>query len=256
MTLDASEPSGAALLVVVGVAAGLVNMLAGGGSLLTLPVLMWVGLPADIANGTNRLSVMSQSFAGALAFDASGKLDRKRMAGVVTPTLGGALVGAYVASILPVPVLKPVLVGGLLLVAPTLLYRPRVSAAAESEADGRSRLLGGLDRLSLFAIGVYGGFLQAGVGIFLLAFLAGRLRYDLVRANALKVVCVAAFTVVALGVFIIQGQVAWLAGAMLTLGTVTGARLGVRVAVRASQTALRRIVFVAVVACAIGAALR
>ena len=250
-----AEPWGATLLVVVGVAAGFVNTLAGGGSLLTLPALMLLGLPADVANGTNRISVVAQSAAGALGFDAAGSLDRKRMLAIVGPTLVGSVLGAVAASVLPVPLLEPILIGALLLMATSLVYRPNFLTPAPGEGPPLKGLGTG-DRLGLVAVGFYGGFIQAGVGIFLLALLGGRLRYDLVRANALKTLIVAFFTLLALTVFVVQDQVDWLTGLVLAGGTVAGARLAVRFAIGASPEALRRIVFVAAVGCAVGVALR
>jgi uncharacterized membrane protein YfcA len=243
------------IMIVVGVAAGFVNTLAGGGSLLSLPMLMVLGLPADIANGTNRVSVVVQSASSAVAFDRSGRLDRGGIVRIVTPTVLGALGGATVASYLPAALLKPLLVGALLVVAVLLLYRPEalVPTIAAGEAPRAPRAA---DVLGLVAIGFYGGFVQAGVGILLLAYLGGVLRYDLVRGNAIKAVAVTAFTAVALVVFLLRGQVDWKTGLVFSAGTALGALLGVRFALTAPQDTLRKILFVAVVLSCIGALMR
>lgn len=250
MSFDTTPGVAAALLLACGVVAGFTNTLAGGGSALSLPLLMLFGLPAEVANGTNRVSVFAQSLAATQSFDRHGRLDRAAAFRIMLPTLGGSLLGAAVASYLPRALLKPLLLAGLLLVALTFVFRAPPITGEQEPIAAR----GPAHRLVLFTIGVYGGFLQAGVGFFLLAFLGGALRYDLVRANALKLVVVAAFTLVALVVFVIRGQVAWGPGLVLAVGTVVGARLGVRFALAVRGVVIRRFVFVAIVALA-GAAL-
>ena len=107
--------------------------------------------------------------------------------------------------------------------------------------------------LGLFLSGVYGGFVQAGVGFILIAALAGGLRYDLVRTNALKSVCTAVFSGVALLVFALQGQVWWIPGVVLALGSILGAWFGVRFAINVSQNTLKWLLFIMVSATCAGA---
>jgi uncharacterized membrane protein YfcA len=108
----------------------------------------------------------------------------------------------------------------------------------------------------LFGAGLYGGFVQAGVGFVLLAVLGGVLRYDIVRANALKLVCTLVFGSVALGVFAVAGQVEWKLAALLAVYTVIGSQLGVRFALRARHDIIRWIMFAAVVATCVAAMLK
>lgn len=107
--------------------------------------------------------------------------------------------------------------------------------------------------LGLFGAGLYGGFVQAGVGFVLLAVLGGVLRYDAVRANALKLVCTLLFGTVALGIFVYAGQVVWVPAVVLAVGTVIGSQLGVRFAVKANPKVIRAIIFVCVVATCVAA---
>ncbi|MEW6271034.1 MAG: sulfite exporter TauE/SafE family protein [Thermodesulfobacteriota bacterium] len=244
-----------ATLGIAGLLAGFVNTLAGGGSLVTLPALLLLGLPADVANATNRVGVLAQSLVAARGLGRAESLPGSQIAWIVVPSLLGSLVGAWVAARLPASVLKPVLVTTLVLIAVTMLWRPEAlvpaSGATPRDPSARPAAL-----LGLFAIGVYGGFLQAGVGIFLLLFLGGVLRYDLVLGNALKSLLVAALTAVALVVFVVEGEVWWTPGLLLSLTTVLGAQLGVHFALRRGQDAIRKVVFVAVIASCIAAALR
>lgn len=244
-----------AALGVAGLVGGFVNTLAGGGSLVTLPALLLLGLPADVANATNRVGVLAQSAVAAHGLGRDERFLRAAKTWVVLPALAGSLAGAWLAARLPASVLKPILVATLLVIALTLVWRPSalVPEADAEPLDPRAHPLG---VAGLFAIGFYGGFLQAGVGILLLVFLGGVLRYDLVAGNALKSLLVAALTAVALVVFVIAGEVRWIPGLLLSVTTIAGARIGVRFALARGQEAIRKVVFVAVVASCIAAAFR
>lgn len=239
-----------ALLLGVGLAAGWINTVAGGGSLLSVPALMWTGLPADIANGTSRVAIVGQGAVGVVGFRRAGRLDWGVLGRVVPTTLAGAVLGAYLATVIPNQVFKPVLIGTMMLMAVTLLLSPQTLAPPPDTEplDVRQEPKAWV---ALFATGVYGGFLQAGVGLVLLAVLAGLLRHDLVRANALKVGVVLVYSVAALGVFVWRGKVAWDAGLVLAIGNMIGAQLGVHFAVQRGQQAIRWVVFgMVLVSCA------
>ena len=243
-----------AVLLLAGVAAGFLNTLAGGGSMLTLPALLLLGLPADVANGTNRLSVVTQAASGMLGFRTQGKLDQRALALVIAPTVAGALVGSISASRMSPVLLEHVLLGTMMTMAVLMTLFPRtVIAPPDAPAATGGRRVAGI--AGLLAAGFYGGFVQAGVGFVLLAALSGILRYDLVRANALKLACVAMFGIAALVVFIIAGQVAWLPAAVLAAGTVVGSQLGVRFAVHVRDDVLRYIVLACVIATCVAALL-
>ncbi len=244
-----------AALFLAGIAAGFLNTMAGGGSLLTLPVLMLLGLPADVANGTNRLSVVSQSMSGVWGFHRAGRLDRGSLGLVLVPTVLGSLIGAVAAANAPKALLKPVLLGTMLLVAAVMLVRPNAVTAPEGSQPVELRRSPAA-MLGLFAAGLYGGFLQAGVGFILLSVLGGLLRYDVVQANALKLLCTGLFGGVALSVFVIAGQVVWVPAAVLAVATVCGSLLGVRFALRVRQSVIRWVIFGCVVATCAGAYLK
>ncbi|MCB9749003.1 MAG: sulfite exporter TauE/SafE family protein [Myxococcales bacterium] len=257
MTLGAPElPLQLAILTAAGVAAGFLNTLAGGGSMLTLPALMLLGLPADLANGTNRLSVVTQSSLGAYLFHREGRLATDAALSVAAPTIVGALGGALAASAAPPELLKPLLLGAMLTIATLMVARPGLVTPPEGAAPLRVRDRPFASTATLLLAGFYGGFVQAGVGLVLLLAIGGVLRHDLVRANALKLTCVFLFGLVALGVFVWAGQVVWLPAAVLAVATMIGARFGVRFAVKTRQDVLRWLVFAAVVAISIAALVR
>jgi uncharacterized membrane protein YfcA len=231
------------LLSSTGFVAGIINTLAGGGSNLTLPALMMLGLPADIANGTNRVAVLMQGIVGVAGFDRHNSLDRPAVIPILIPTIIGGMTGALAAALLPNLYLKPVLLLSILIMSAVILLRPSVMAPEPgtptlSPRDNRAAWWG------LFGAGIYGGFVQAGVGFMLLAALAGGLRYDLVRANALKMASVMAFTVVSVAVFVVFDQVRWVPGLILAAGTMAGAHLAVKFAVQASPATIKWFLFV------------
>lgn len=240
------------LLLVTGLIAGVINTLAGGGSNLTLPALMMMGLPADVANATNRVGVFLQNLVGVRGFDQHGQLPREDLPGILLPTLLGGAVGGLAASFMPVTYLKPVLLLSMVAMSLLILLRPSTVMPAEGElpkAVKNSRLA----FISLFLAGVYGGFVQAGVGFILIAALAGTLRYDLVKTNALKMLCTGAFTLVALAIFVMRDQVLWVPGLILAVGTMAGAKIGVNLALSLSQTHLKWFLFVMTVCASVAA---
>lgn len=239
------------LLLVAGLIAGVVNTLAGGGSNLTLPALMMLGLPADIANGTNRIAVVLQCIVGVKGFDKHKSLDRPAILPILMPTIIGGIFGAVCAAVTPIGYLKPILLLTILSMSAIILLRPAVLSPPEGTptlkpTESRQGWWG------LFGAGFYGGFVQAGVGFILLAALAGLLRYDLKRANALKMVCTLAFTLLALLVFIVFDQVMWIPGLVLALGSMTGAHFAVKIAVRSTQDTIKWFLFVMTIAAVIG----
>lgn len=235
----------AAALAAAGLVAGFINTLAGGGSMLTLPALMMLGMPANVANATNRVGVLLQSIAGAKGFRDRDRLDSGAILPVLLPTLAGALVGSLAAAYLPVVLLKPTLLVAMVAMALVMLVRPGVVAPPPGTVPFAVKEKP-MAAAGLFFAGVYGGFVQAGVGFILIAALAGGLRYDLVRSNALKLVCTASFSVVALAVFVARGQVLWVPGLILAVGTVLGATISVHFAIRVAQSTLKWILFVMV----------
>ncbi len=241
------------LLALTGLIAGVINTLAGGGSNLTIPALLLLGLPADTANATNRVGVILQCMVGARGFRKAGHLPLDDAGWILGLNMLGGLAGALLASFMPNLYLKPVMLATMTFMALVILLRPSVIAPPPGTPTKRVAEHPG-SWPYLLLTGFYGGFVQAGVGFILLGTLAGVLRYDLLRANALKLLCTIFFTAVALGIFIWRGQVAWIPGLILAIGTMTGAQLGVRWALRIKQKTLKWFLFaMTIVAC--GAAL-
>ena len=216
------------LLLIAGFVAGFVNTLAGGGSHLTLPALIFLGFDANTANGTNRIGVLWQCIVGVAGFARHGHA-AGRLALILAPvTVAGAYLGARLAVEVPAPLLKAIIAMVLLVTLPVIIA-PGPRAAGRREAGARRIHLG--HHAVFLAIGVYAGFIQAGVGFLILGAAVPLLGLDLISANALKVTLVLVHTLVALPVFIAHRQVDLPAGVILALGSTVGAWMGARAAV-------------------------
>jgi uncharacterized membrane protein YfcA len=240
------QPSDALLLAGGGLVAGVVNTLAGGGSLLTVPLLVLAGLPGPVANGTNRVGVLIGSAVATWRLAALGSSGVRDAAPLMLPCTIGALLGAYGVVQLPAELFNRAF--GLLMLAllvPTL----RGVRAAPKLGTPRRALPGPLRFLAFLAIGLYGGAFQAGVGLLLLAVfsLAG---VDLVRGTHIKTALNTCFTLLALPIFHCAGQIVWGEACVLGAGFAAGGALGARVALRGGERVIKPVLAVAVVALA------
>ena len=243
-----------AMLAAAGVLATVINVMAGGGGMIVLPALMALGLPADVANGTYRLGVVTQSIAGTAAMRREGKLDTTSIVPILIPTVLGAVAGALLATWVPREVLKPIMLTTMILMAALIAFRKETLIPGEGPALTPQQAPRSF--VGLFLAGVYGGFIQAGVGFLLLGVLVGTLRHDLIAGNALKLVITLAFGSVSLGIFAWAGLVAWVPALVLAAASIVGARLGVGLMLTVPIARLRWFVFACVVAVSVAAWLR
>ncbi len=216
------------LIVLAGIGAGFINMLAGNGSLLTLPALIFLGLPPNVANATNRVGVTLQNVVGVSGFHQQGKLDVRGALLLAIPATLGSIVGAQVAVDIDELLFKRVLAAVMVIMLVLMFANPKRWLVGKGQAVAKGLTVGRF--LVFFAIGAYGGFLQAGVGIFLLAGLVLSAGYDVVRGNAVKVAIVLAITVVALIIFGANAKVDWPVGVVMGVGNMIGAWAGTRFA--------------------------
>jgi len=234
------------LLIGGGLVAGIVNTLAGGGSLLTVPLLVELGLPGTLANGTNRIGVLVQNLTAAWSFRKEGVSGLLGARPILVPALIGSLIGAYgVAQLTDRAFESAFGVVMIALLIPTLRKPAPKSIAAEPSA----RWSRATTTAVFFAIGLYGGAFQAGVGIALI-FALNHAGYDLVRANSIKVIVIAALTGIAIPVFIFGGQVSWIPAGLLAIGFAFGGSLGARLAVAGGERLIRPVLLVSVIALA------
>lgn len=217
-----------AAVPITGFAAGFINTLAGSGSLLTLPILILLGLPANVANATNRVGVTMQNIVAVATFRRRGALPLEGSWKLLVPSVLGGIVGAQLAVDLDEQLLRrTIAVLMVVLIAVMLLNPERWIAARATRRE--PRLL--VEVPLFFAIGVYGGFLQVSVGLFLIAGLVLAAGYELVGANAMKNLIVLLFTAAALVVFVVNDQVDWTLGLLLGAGQAVGAWVAAHFAV-------------------------
>jgi uncharacterized membrane protein YfcA len=217
-------------VIAAGCLAGFINTLAGSGSLVTLPLLIFLGLPANVANGTNRIAILFQNIVSVGSFKHQGVLDIRQGLALAIPAVIGSVLGAQIAVNLDERMMRHTIGALMVVMLAVVIIRPR--RWLEGRAGIEPKSPGIIQLVIFFAIGVYGGFIQAGVGIFLLAGLVLGAGYDLVRANAVKVLIILCFTVFALIVFLLNKQVIWGVGLLMALGSMIGAWIASRIAVK------------------------
>lgn len=240
MPTGSGDPLTFVLLFAAGLAAGTLNVVAGGGSFLTLPLLIFMGLPPTAANGTNRVGILIQNAGALWGFRRHELVERRWVWTAAVPAAAGAVGGTLLALWIEGGTFKRIL--AFLMVAVTLITLWDPLGALRSGA--RSPVSGGATwpaAAGFGLVGIYGGFVQAGVG-FLLLSLATLAGYDLVRGNALKVLCVLVFTPVSLAIFAWSGHVEWVPGLVLGAGTFLGGLAGVRLTVLKGHAWVRGVV--------------
>jgi uncharacterized membrane protein YfcA len=229
----------ALLLVVGGFFAGGINAVAGGGSTLTVPLLVLAGVPGNSANGSNRIGILTSNAAAAASFTRLGVKGLAHTGPVIVPVVVGSLVGSLAISQLTDAAFETLF--GLLMIPLIVLAIRKPRARTDKPAWPRW-----LTVVVFFAIGIYGGAIQAGVGLVLLAALT-RAGYDLVTANHIKVLVNFVVTAVALPVFIINGQVEWIPAIVLAAGFTAGGWFGAHFAVKGGEKYIRLMMVVATV---------
>ena len=230
------------LLVATGILVGFINTLAGSGSLISLPLLMYVGLPANVANGTNRVAILLQSMVGAGSFRKQKVIEFREGILLSLPAVVGAVIGAILAVDLNELMMRRVIGALMIVMFFLIMLKP------ESWIKGHAGKLRARPTfwqvLIFFGIGLYGGFIQAGVGFFLLAGLVMGAGMDLIKANGFKNLIVALYTPFALAVFIINSQVNWIIGLTLAAGNMLGAYIAARVAISRGTEFIRIILLI------------
>lgn len=230
----------AVLLVVGGFVAGAVNAMAGGGSLITVPLLVLAGVPGNQANGSNRVGILTSNAAAVASFRRLGVDGIRQARSVLVPVVVGSVVGSFTIGRIEDETFE--LVFGLLMIPLVLLtvFQPK-------PRTDRPPWPTWVTVVVFLGIGLYGGAFQAGVGLVLLAALT-RAGYDLVTANSVKVSINLVVTAIALPIFIVQGNVVWLPALVLAAGFTAGGWTGAHVAVKGGERVIRTVMVIAVIA--------
>lgn len=237
----------AALLFAAGVASGWINVLAGGGSILSVPVMVFLGLPGPVANGTNRIGIIAQNIFAVWGFFRKGFSDFRLSASLAACASVGAFFGAQAGVRLDGVWFERTLaliMLGILVVMMTGAGQKAVST------EGRARNLV-LGHLLFIGAGFWGGFIQIGVGLIQLPILNRVMGLDLVRANMHKVFVALVFSIVSLAVFAANVKIEWALGLALAAGYAVGGWLGAGSAVAKGEVLIKRVFYLALAAMAV-----
>lgn len=234
------------LLIGVGFVVGFVNTVAGGGSLLTLPVLIFLGLPSSVANGTNRVAIVIQTALATAGFKSKGVSTFPFNVYLGISSLIGAIIGAYIAVDIRGATFNRILAIIMVIVVLVILFKPKINLVEFQERITGKYLWLGI--LAFFFFGIYGGFINAGIGFIIILFLHYVNRLSLVQANATKVVVVFIYTLSALSVFVLNDKVNWKVGLILAIGNGLGAWLASRVSVKRGDGFIKYFMIIMVIA--------
>jgi len=237
------------LLIVVGYIVGFINTVAGGASLISLPVLIFLGLPPAVANGTNRVAIVVQTSMAVLGFKSKGVSTFPFNIYLGLSALLGSVLGASIAVDIRGETFNRILAVIMVLVVVLMVFRPKINLEDLAERIQGKHLWIAIG--AFFFVGIYGGFINAGIGFIILLFLHYVNHLSLVRANATKVAVVLVYTLAALAVFIFHDKVIWKVGGVLALGNGLGAWTASRVSVAKGDGFVRRFLLLMVLAMAV-----
>ena len=237
------------MILGVGVVAGVINTMAGGGSLLTLPVLIFLGLPAAVANGTNLIAILLQSFTATFNFSRKGFINKKLYPWLAIPAVIGSIIGADLAIKITDRTFHIVLAFIMVFAVIFVIWNPTKNRINLEESFMIKRKV--IGATTFLFIGGYGGFIQAGSGFFIIAALTELFGFSLVQSNAYKNAIVGLYILFALAVFIYHGEVNWLYGSLLAVGNMTGAWIGSQIAITKGDKWVKVFLGVAVVVMAV-----
>jgi hypothetical protein len=232
-------------LIVSGFLVGFINTLAGGGTIITVSLLLFLGLPATVANGTNRVAVVFQTLVAVISFRKQKLLDTRKGLGFSVPTVLGSVLGAMIAARFEESMMQKVIALVMIMMLFFILYKPE--RWLKSRPDLIEKRISVFQLVVFFLIGFYGGFIHMGVGFFLIAFLVMSGGYDLVKANAIKNLIVLAYAPFALVVFMFNGQVNYKYGLIISIGNVGGAWLASHFAVNKGANFIRWVIVAVII---------
>lgn len=236
-------------LIGIGFIAGFINILAGGGSLLTLPILIFLGLPPNVANGTNRIAIIIQNIFSVAGFKSKGVSDFPFTGWVAVSAFFGAIIGANIAVDISGDLFNKILAIIMVMVVIYMLFNPRIDPNITKE-----RIKGKyfwFSIITFFFIGIYGGFIQAGVGFLIILALSGINHFTLVKSNAIKVFVALIYNLSAIAIFIYADVINWKYGLYLSIGNALGGWISSRWQVKKGDGFIRTFLIVMIVVLAI-----
>jgi len=237
------------ILIVVGFIAGAINTIAGGGSLLALPILIFLGLPPNIANGTNRIAIIFQNIFTTAGFKSKGVKTFPFSIYVGISALIGAIIGAQIAVDIKGETFNKILAVIMVVVVLYMVFKSKFKHINDVEKTTGKHLW--LSIVLFFFVGIYGGFIQAGVGFIMLLILSSVNNISLVKSNAIKVMVALIYTFSAIAVFIYNDAINWRMGLTLAIGNSLGGWFASRWSVKKGDGMIRNFLIVMVIIMAI-----
>jgi len=229
------------ILLICGIVADFINTIAGGGSLLTLPILIFMGLPSNIANGTNRIAIFMQNIFSISGFKSRGVSDFKYSSWLSISALIGSIIGAKIAVNIDENLFNKLLSIIIILVVGTIIFDKKSIKNEVSNLKIKKKII---SIILFFFVGIYGGFIHAGVGFLILSILSNFNGIKLSKANSIKVFVVFIYTFFALIVFIMENKINWTLGINLGIGNSLGGWIASRWSYNKSDKIIK--IFVAV----------
>jgi uncharacterized membrane protein YfcA len=231
------------LVILVGFVAAFLNTVGGGGSLFSVPILTFLGLPITVANATSRVAILFQNVFAVFGFRSKGvELPWPYSLYLGLASLGGGFLGSLLASHMSDQSFKKLFVAVMILSVLLILWNPFRST--NEEQLGRNRQVVGA-ALFLF-IGIYGGLVQAGIGFLVIAVLSGVNNLSLTKSNYVKVFAAIVYTGVSVAVFAWQGKINWAAGGILAIGHAWGGWVASRWSVKAGEVWIKRVMIISI----------
>ena len=230
-------------IICTGFCAGFINIVSGGGSLLTLPVLIFTGLPPLVANASNRIAVIFESISGAAGFKSKGISAYPYSLWLGIVSLFGAILGAILASFINDAIFNKIFALLMLPIVGMTVFGPSFKNP-EEEQLGLTRKI--LAFIVFFFIGIYGGFIQAGAGLLIISALSMINGFSLLKSNSAKTLIVMIYSLAALFVFIYEGKVNWTYGLTLGIGNACGAWVSSRLSVKLGEKWIKGFMLVSV----------
>ncbi len=229
----------ALILFFAGAASSFINMMAGGGSMLTVGVMIVLGIDPSVANGTNRIGVLIGTGSGALAFRLEKFTDLKQSLLLGLCAIPGAVIGSLYSISISDLWFKKILAIVMILILGTM-FIPKKKVKEKIKGSF-------LIYPSMFVVGLYGGFIQIGVGFLLMAFLRHLMAFDLIRTNMHKVFVVLIYTVPVLLIFGLSGNINWFLAIIMSMGNALGAWVSVKLAIHKGENFVKVIMAIAIV---------
>lgn len=237
------------IILLTGTVAGFLNTVAAGGTLIAMPVLIFLGLPSAVANGTNRIALILESIVGVTNFRRKGYFDSRFGLILGIPAVVGSIIGAKVAIELPDHVFNKIFALIMILVVGFIVWDSKRKVKESKDIITKKQKI--ISGILFFFVGIYGGVIQAGIGFIIILALTVTTDFSLTKINSLKVFVVAMYIIPSLLVFVVNGKVEWLLGLTLALGNGIGAYIGSNFAVDKGDKYIKVILIISVVIMAV-----